>query len=349
MLLKLAWPVRKASHLQHRVEKRQSIDAWFAGTLLGVILLLARFINTFVAICFIPGHFFNDIHRVLAHQSRAFLGWKQTLGTAASLGFLSCFETVAYPSQVMTTVDAFWMAVASYPIAVVAAPVYLLPAWVLDLVIGALLKLLRAVGVRSPNRVSGAVQWLSPFAYRFQDSETRIDKRASAIGWLYCLIFVFIISYPVVWSWSVLTTRLPASLVCMILGFVGCLRPYRELLASSRVIPPEPNHRRVMEKFITELCRQTPTSTAPWPDRNTAILHQWRRWRSSLVREERRARTFGDDCLNQLLKERRDVYQSNRSELFERLKAIEGLPSGVTSDLRRILEMLPIGTLSINS
>jgi len=343
VFLKLTWPVRKVSQLQRRVEKRRSTDVWVARVFLEIILVFVRFINTLAAVFLIPRHFFNDMTRVLERRSRAFLNWKKALCIAVLFGFLSCFDTVAYPSQVVTTVDAFWMAFASHPVAYFAALAYLLPALAFDLVIGALLKVLGSVGIGSQYKVR-AIQWLSPFTYSLQDSE----PRASAIGWAYCMIFVFMLSYPVLWFWPVVTTRIPSSLACMIVGFVGCLRPYRELLASMGRIPPVLNHRRVMERFVAELSRQVPTANEDWSGRYAEMRHQWRRWRSLLSREERRARSFGDKYLNQLLKERCEVYQSKRSELVDQLKTIDGLPAGVASDLGKIFKMLPIGTFGIS-
>jgi hypothetical protein len=343
VFLKLTWPVRRVLQLQRRVEKRRSTDAWVARIVLKMILVFARFINTLAVIFLTPRHFFNDMTRVLERRSRAFLNWKKALCIAVLFGFLSCFDTVVYPSQVVTTVDAFWMAVASHPVAYVAAYAYLLPALAFDLVMGALLKVLGFFGIGGQCKVR-AIQWLSPFTYSLQDS----DRRASAIGWAYCMIFVFMLSYPVLWFWPVLTTRIPSSLACMIVGFVGCLRPYRELLASTGRIPPELNHRRVMERFVAELSRQAPTANEDCPDRYAEMGHQWRRWRSLLSREERRARSFGDKYLNQLLEERCKVYQSKRSELVDLLKTIDRLPAGVTSDLGKIFRMLPIGTFGIS-
>jgi hypothetical protein len=329
--------------LQRRVEKRRSTDAWVARSFLEMILVLMRFINILAAIFLIPRHFFNDMTRVLERRSRAFLHWKKALCIAVLFGFLSCFETVVYPSQVVTTVAAFWMAVASHPVAYVTAYAYLLPALLFDLVIGALLKVLGFVGIGGRYKVR-AIEWLSPFTYSLQDS----DPRASAIGWAYCMIFVFMLSYPVLWFWPVVTTRIPSSLACMIVGFVGCVRPYREFLASMGRIPPELNHRRVMERFVAELSRQAPTANEDCPGRYAEMGHQWRRWRSLLSREERRARSFGDKYLNQLLKERCDVYESKRSESIDQLKTVDGLPAGVISDLGKIFRMLPIGTFGIS-
>jgi hypothetical protein len=351
VLLPLVWPIRAGSHLQHRLSKNNSIEGKLVHALLAGLCVFALFLNTLAAILLIPGHFFGNLARLRRNQSRLFLSWRKLALITFATGFVLLFVNPLGIWIMFTAVSAFYIALFSYPIGCLSALVCLLPALGVDLVMRGLVGGLAKVGVKRGEEVNGgrgAVEWLAPIGYLLDgDREkggNRLDQRNGRVGFYYCLTFAFVMSYPTVWLWPMLTTRVPPFSAIVLLGFIACLRPYRELAISSQKVPRDIYQSYAMEEFITELRRRAKVSEGDGTNRSTEMRHPWHRWRSVMVRQERRAREYGDACLERLLKERREFYQSNRSELLRRLKAVEDCPPEVMSDLDRIFAMLPLGT-----